>query len=70
MVKTFQICNPPDFQFYFGKSKNSPYSVILILSLFSLQKKKKGKFNITPYGDKFYYLTYWNKIKNLEGYIF
>ena len=28
------------------------------------------KINITPYGEFFYYLTYRDKIKNLEGYIF
>ena len=32
--------------------------------------KKQRNFNITPYGDFFYYLTYWDKIQNLEGYIF
>ena len=28
------------------------------------------KFNITPCGKIFYYLTYWEKNQNLEGYIF
>ena len=32
--------------------------------------KKQREFNITPYGENFYQLTYWEKIKNLEGYIF
>ena len=26
------------------------------------EKKKKRKFNITPNGEKFYQLTYWDKI--------
>ena len=28
------------------------------------------KINITPYGEKFDQLSYWDKIWNLEGYIF
>ena len=28
------------------------------------------KFNIKPYGENFYQLTYWDEISNLEGYIF
>ena len=33
--------------------------------------KKQRKFNInTPYGKIFYQLTYWDKILNLDGYIF
>ena len=52
---------------------------MLILCLFSLHKTiQKGKNNITPYGENFHQLTYWDKIKkkkkkkkkeNLEGYI-
>ena len=46
---------------------------MLILCLFSLHKtiqKKQRKFNITPYGESFYQLTYWDKILSLECYIF
>ena len=28
----------------------------------------KLKISITPYGENFYKLTYWDKIWNLEGY--
>ena len=32
--------------------------------------KTRHKLNIGPYEEIFYYLTYQDKIKNLEGYIF
>ena len=32
--------------------------------------KKQRKFNITSYGENVNQLTYWDKISNLEGYIF
>ena len=31
--------------------------------------KTDKKNNIAPYGENFYYLTYQDKIQNLEGYI-
>ena len=35
-----------------------------------MQCKKRHKINFAPYGEHFYYLTYQDKILNLEGYIF
>ena len=32
--------------------------------------ENRQKINIAPYGKKFYYLTYKNKILNLDSYIF
>ena len=43
---------------------------MLSLCLYSLHltiQKKQRKFNITSYGEIFYHLIYWHKIKNLEG---
>ena len=37
---------------------------MLVLSLFYTKKKRKEnrrKINITPYGENFYKLTYWDK---------
>ena len=34
------------------------------------KKKDSLQSNITPYGEKFYSLIYWDKIWNLEGYLF
>ena len=44
-------------------SKNSPYGIMLTFLCFFVL------FNAV-YGEKFSYLTYQDKIKNLEGYIF
>ena len=32
--------------------------------------ENRHKINIAPYGENFYYLTYQDKIQNLEDYIF
>ena len=38
--------------------------MLILLSVFTAlnNTKKQRKFNITPYGEKFYQLTYWDKI--------
>ena len=35
-----------------------------------MSKEKRPKINITPYVENFYSLTYREKIRYLEGYIF
>ena len=65
--KTFQKCNPPDFKFYLGKLNNKTFphmSNVNFVSVFIAlnNTKKQRKFNITPYGEKFYQFIYWDKI--------
>ena len=45
-----------------------PYGVNLISAVYC--SENGPKINITPYGKIFYYLTYRDKIENLECYIF
>ena len=36
--------------------------ILVCFHCIKLYKKKQRKFNITPYGENFYHLTYWDKI--------
>ena len=60
MVNTFQKCKPPDFKFYLCKLNNKKEiqnGAMLIFVCFHGIKQQR-KFKITPYVEKFYYLTY------------
>ena len=35
---------------------------VSVFTALNIQKKKKKKNNITPYGENFHQLTYWDKI--------
>ena len=67
--KTFQKCNPPDFKFYLDKLNNKIFPIwcnvnfVSVFTALNNTKKQQQKFNITPYGENFHLLTYWDKIK-------
>ena len=57
--KTFQKCNPPDFEFYLGKLNDKKIPIWCNVNFESVfiainNTKKQRKFNITPYGENVY----------------